>query len=381
MTEKILAVGYSVRHIVCSGCRAGYEMYAADAFGDVDTRRCACGYTPLNPFLLQTEVRRFERVITDMDGIIIGSGLECADFGFLKSCKADRKILGNMPEKMKEVSDKAWLAVRLDELGILHPVTCTGREVIEEAEIANSLHYPVVAKPAHGGGGIANFFCETEKELFRYAKQQPEFLFQEYIKGEHASVSTISARHDTTPVAVNEQLIGLKSLCSAQGPFVYCGNITPFRTKFYTRMCEIAVFLADELGLIGSNGVDFVINDGGPFVIEVNPRFQGSLDTVELSTGLNMVDACVKAVRNDLLPESVVTERHAAKVIAFAKQDGMVIEKFGRGIVDIPEEGRIIKQGEPIASAIGVGDSRASAVADATGNIERIKAGVRLFKR
>ena len=379
--RKILAIGYSVRHIVCSGSRAGYEMYAADAFGDVDTKRSAKKYFPLNPLQLQADVKLLK--LSKVDGIIMGSGFESADFDFLKA-EDRRKILGNAPELTKEVSNKAWLSSRLDDLGIPHPLSYTGREIAEDekkAKQAKHLHYPVVAKPAYGGGGTANFFCLNEKELIRWAKQLPEFLFQEYIKGKHASVSLISSKREAISVSVNEQLIGLDSL-DAPGPFVYCGNVSPFVTNFSRRLCEIAEELTNELGLIGSNGVDFVVTDDGPVVIEVNPRFQGSLDTVELSTGLNLnlVDAHVKAVRGDLLMERVEAKRYAAKAIAFAKQEGVVMGNLDSeegGIVDIPEKGKIIKSGEPIASGIGIGDCRESAFADAMRNVERIKAGVR----
>jgi predicted ATP-grasp superfamily ATP-dependent carboligase len=160
--------------------------------------------------------------------------------------------------------------------------------------------------------------------LIRWAKLFPDFLFQEYINGTHASVSLISTEHEAISVSVNEQLIGLDSVY-APGPFAYCGNISPFVTKssermrIRTQMSEIAEFLTTELGLVGSNGIDFVVTDDVPFVIEVNPRFQGSLDTVELS----------------------------------------------------------VKQGEPIATGIGIGDSREEAVAEAMSNVKRIKAGVR----
>jgi len=379
--RKILATGYSVRHIVCSGNRAGYEMYAADAFGDVDTKRSAKKYFPLNP--LQADVKLLKHEISKADGIIMGSGLERADFDFLKA-EDRRKILGNAPELTKEVSNKAWLSSRLDDLGVPHPLTYTGREIAEDekkAKQAKHLHYPVVAKPAYGGGGTANFFCLNEKELILWAKQLPEFLFQEYINGTHASVSLISSKREAISVSVNEQLIGLDSL-DAPGPFVYCGNVSPFVTNFSRRLCEIAAELTNELGLIGTNGVDFVVTDDGPVVIEVNPRFQGSLDTVELSTGLNLVDAHVKAVTEDLLMERMEAKRYAAKAIAFANQEEVVMGNLDRevqGIVDIPEKGRIIKQGEPIATGIGIGNSRESAFAGAMRNVMRIKASGRSF--
>ncbi|RJS86163.1 ATP-grasp domain-containing protein [Methanophagales archaeon] len=384
---KILAIGYSARHIVCSGSRAGYEMSAADSFGDVDTRRCATRYFLLNPLQLHADVKHLKSEIEEADGIIIGSGFESADFGFL-TVKDRKKIVGNTPKKTREVSNKAWLSSRLDDLGIPHPLSYTGREIAEGEEKEKAklkdFHYPVVAKPVYGGGGTANFFCIDEKELIHWAKLFPDFLFQEYINGTHASVSLISTEHEAISVSVNEQLIGLDSVY-APGPFAYCGNISPFITKSSERMCEIAEFLTTELGLVGSNGIDFVVTDDVPFVIEVNPRFQGSLDTVELSTGLNLnlVDASMKAVRGDLLVERVEAKRYAAKTIVFARQEGVVMGNLDRnvqGIVDIPEKGRIVKQGEPIATGIGIGDSREEAVAEAMSNAERIKAGVRARK-
>jgi hypothetical protein len=356
-------------------------MHAADAFGDIDTKRCARRYIPLDPLQLHAELKNLKDEVDRVDGLIIGSGFENADFSFLND-EEMRKILGNAPEKTKEVSDKAWLSSRLDDFGIPHPLTCTGRalaEMIAEGKRI-PLHYPVVVKPAHGGGGTANFLCKNEKELSRWATQLPEFLYQEYIKGQHASVSTISTKRAAMSVCLNEQLLGMERL-GAPGPFIYCGNISPFVTKFSDGTCEIAEELTSNLGLIGSNGVDFVVTDDGPVVIEVNARLQGSLDTVERSTGLNMVDAHVKAMRG-ALPERVAAKRYAVKAIVFAKHEGVVTRDLERGgIVDIPEKGRIVKPGEPIATGIGIGDSREEAVAEAMSNVGRIKAGVRAFEK
>ena len=382
--RTILAIGFSVRHIVCSGSRVGYEMYASDAFGDVDTRRCAHEYYLLDPFQLHEGLKDLEEVIRHVDGIIIGSGFESADFSFL-SAEDQAKILGNAPAKTAEISNKAWFASRLDELGIPHPRTHTGSALAEMIAAGKLIpfQYPVVAKPAYGGGGTANFICKTETELIRWIKELPDFLYQDFINGQHASVSVLLSKRAAVAVSVNEQLLGLDTL-SAPGPFVYCGNIAPFDITFSDRLCELAEALTLELGVIGSNGVDFVVTDDGPVVIEVNARLQGSLDAVERSTGLNMVDAHVNAVRGEL-PERVAAKHYAVKAIVFAQHEGGVVTsdlsleggREGGGIVDIPEKGRIVKQGEPVATAIGVGESRASACADAMRNAERIKAGVR----
>ena len=354
-------------------------MYAADAFGDVDTRRYARAYIPLDPFQLHAGLRTLAAWFHRVDGVIIGSGFETADFSVLDDL-ARKKIVGNAPEKMREIANKAWLAARLTDLGIPHPLTLTGEELIARLDRLEQVRfrYPVVAKPAYGGGGTANFYCRTEKELVRWVRKLPDFLFQDYVKGHHASVSVLLNGHAARSVCVNEQLLGLRAL-GAPGPFVYCGNISPFLTKFGDRLRELAEEVTHILGLVGSNGVDFVVAEDGPVVIEVNPRLQGSLDTVELSTGLNQVDVHVKAVRGELPELLAANHCYAAKAIVFAERAGEVmtdLQSVGGGIVDIPAKGRSVRPGEPIATAIGVGATRARACAEAMENVARIKASV-----
>jgi predicted ATP-grasp superfamily ATP-dependent carboligase len=69
-----------------------------------------------------------------------------------------------------------------------------------------------------------------------------------------------------------------------QEPFGYCGNIVPLHIAHSTlKKCKaIAEKIALHFGLKGSNGIDIIIsNDGTPYVIEVNPRFQGSSECIE----------------------------------------------------------------------------------------------------
>ncbi len=66
-------------------------MYAADAFGDNDTKRCAREYYPLDPLQLHAELKNLKEEIDKVDGLIIGSGFESADFGVLKEEDRSKK--------------------------------------------------------------------------------------------------------------------------------------------------------------------------------------------------------------------------------------------------------------------------------------------------
>jgi predicted ATP-grasp superfamily ATP-dependent carboligase len=82
-------------------------------------------------------------------------------------------------------------------------------------------------------------------------------------------------------------MIGVPWLTRMQ--FAYCGNITPYEGKYTEEMCNISEKLVTELGLMGSIGIDIIVTEDGPEIIEINPRFQGSLDTVELATELTFL--------------------------------------------------------------------------------------------
>lgn len=329
--RKVLVIGYDTRHIVSSGYKAGYEMYSADNFQDVDLCRIAKASFHLS------ETEKIKNL--DVDAVILGSGCE--------RIKVDKPVLGlgNDHEKMKKVTNKLWLAGKLDELGYPQPRILSSFE-----------NHPAIAKPVFGSGGHGNFLVNNERDV------PPSYIPQEYIPGRSVSVSVISTGREAVSLAVNEILVGVKWLGSPNR-FCYCGNITPLRTRYEEKLREVAENLILDLKLIGSNGVDFVIKDG-IYVTEVNPRFQGSLDTVEISTGVNVFDAHVKAFEGEL-PEIKSSNEYAAKGIVFATDDVTVLRSLDmEGIVDIPRIGTRIPEGDPVATAIGTGINRTESLSE-----------------
>ena len=374
--KKVLVIGYSTRYIVCSGKRAGYKMYAIDHFDDLDLLQCAdffllCGESPLD-IPSEREMQDYiDELKIEFDAIILGSLFE--------RMKLDRffgLVLNNGYEVMKKATNKAWVSEQLYRLDIPHPKTY----------MLDDISYPSIAKPKFGAGGAENFLIKNECDLPADKSLKDSYLFQEYISGKPVSISLISTKDEAVPIAINEQIIGKKWL-GQTFPFAYCGNITPFiptRTELAELMSEIARDLVLELGLIGSNGVDFIVTDDDVFVIEVNPRFQSSLDTVELSTGINLFDAHVRAFEGDLgnLTErgssKIKPKRFASKAIVYAEKE-FVLKKdlFKSSIADITPIGRTIPSGDPVATAIGVGENRAKAICSTMENVFFIKRTVR----
>jgi len=198
-----------------------------------------------------------------------------------------------------------------------------------------------------------------------------QYLLQEYIKGTVASVSVISTGKQAVAIAVNEQLAGIDMLTGM--PFAYCGNITPYLSDHNEWMRETSINLAVELELIGSNGVDFIITDKGPVVLEVNPRFQGSIDTVEQSTGLNIFRMHHESFQGKL-PMCGDSQCFSIKTIFFAPQR-LVIEKkeydylvqcYNNGTAaDVPSKGTVCEKDEPVVSFLAKGNNKIEVVRQA----------------
>lgn len=230
-------------------------------------------------------------------------------------------------------------------------------------------------KPRYGSGGMRNILVSNEEELAAFENQAlaDEYIAQEFIDGIPCSSSVIGTGDEAVVVALNEQLIGIPWLTRL--PFAYCGNITPLSSRFENEMRDYATRIALEFGLLGSNGVDFMLTEKGIMAIEVNPRFQGSLDTVELSTGLNIFDAHIRSFSGEL-PQIKEHVFFASKTIAYAKNKLKInnkVEKYlksclEKGIAaDVPPSGRLVLPDEPITTFIGTGKTREISL----GNAER----------
>jgi predicted ATP-grasp superfamily ATP-dependent carboligase len=331
---KVLVVGINARHIACSAARAGHEIFAVDGYCDLDLKSCAS-----QTALLDTT--RAEKIICKCiksfcpDVLVLGPGME-------ELSVSGVRILNNPPEKVVKVSDKLWLARWLEDRD--YPTIPTGED-------ASCISFPAVVKPRKGAGGLGCRLVRSEIEL----KIHEGHIIQEFVEGIPSSVSVIGNGQESKAISVNEQLIGLR--WAGAEDFRYCGNITPLQYPC-AELAELAERIISELRLVGSNGVDFLITEKGPLVVEVNPRFQGSLETVEFSTGLNVFQSHLEAFQGKL-PEQPHSKNTAGRVIIYADKDMKIRRILGlEWATDIPRPGTKIGKGNPLISILAVGKNR-----------------------
>jgi len=370
--------------LATSATKAGYKVYTVDYFGDQDLKRVCheslsivkqtlgvtCGQlsTNFNPeALLQLTMGLLKK--NTIDVTLLSTGLDDSP-DVLFELNDMIPILGNCPHVIKRIRDKMKFFQELERLEIPHPETAMAENFEEARKKAKDIGYPVLVKPSKGFGGVGIRKAQGPKELkqaFQHASLIDEkVLIQEYISGTPASVSLISSNNETITLTLNEQLLGVNEL-GQEEPFGYCGNVVPLVTtrSVMNRCKNTTERITSHFGLIGSNGIDFVISkEGIPYVVEVNPRFQATLECVERVLGINMVEAHMKACLQGILPIIVKkTAVFCTRLILFAPQRSIIPDlSVFEEVRDIPIPEVIIEKGEPVCSIVREGADRNSSL-------------------
>jgi len=348
--HRILVIGINTRHIVCSAKRAGYYVEAVTHYEDDDLVKC-CDlvrsvkdeFSSVTTGTDHEDVKRFASGL-DYDHAILVSGFETLDIP---------RVAGNPPALASFINNKDKLRERLESFG--YPVP-------QHFEAEDHISFPVVVKPSRGTGGFKNVLVKDSEHLKRTIASceeggVDEFIIEEYVQGIDASTSVLSTGERATTIAVNEQLLGLKDL-GALHRFSFCGSITPLLTTYARELIQLSNSAAEDLGLVGSNGIDFILGRNGPVIIEVNPRLQGTLDTIEASLDINLVNAHIRCCEGELFPPPVY-KRFACRMVSLAKHDIVVTKECTHpNYMDIPRKGTRIRRAKPIISTLGCGKSR-----------------------
>jgi len=381
--QNLLVVGVDTVSIADSAKRAGYEIYAADYFGDVDLRRVCSKYESViyqepgkscGKFESRFKPEAFLKMArlllkeVQIDAALLSSGLDDHS-DVLRELNELVPILGNHLEVIKKVRDKSKFFGELKRLGIQHPETASVREIEEAKMAAAEIGYPVVIKPSKGFGGSnirkARNPEELEQAFERVFLGQDEVLIQKLINGVHASASLIASEVAVRTLTINKQLIGLSDVFQRE-PFGYCGNVVPLRlTNAVFEECKrISEKVALHFSLKGSNGVDLVVCKGkAPYVVEVNPRFQGTIECVEHVLGVNLVRAHVNACIHDSVPTIEKPSKCCTRLILYTPTRVIApdLTSFVKAR-DVPLPGTIIEKSEPLCSIIITGNNQRSSL-------------------
>jgi predicted ATP-grasp superfamily ATP-dependent carboligase len=212
---------------------------------------------------------------------------------------------------IEKLSDKAFFYESLRKIGLPHPETMMFSVADDLKEVRRTirgvLSFPLVFKPSTGVSCCGLSMVGNEDQIagalekIKQESSSEHFLVQELIIGAAASVSLISTGTRAVPISLNRQdvTIGKPEACSE-----YSGGLVPFDHSLQAEAFEVAKKLVEFFKeLRGYVGVDFVLNEDEPVVVEVNPRLTTSYVGLRRVVNFNPAQAIANAVLKRELPK------------------------------------------------------------------------------
>ncbi len=118
------------------------------------------------------------------------------------------------------------------------------------------MDFPLVAKPRYGVSSEGIFMVNSESDL---GKVPEGYLLQEFVVGKACSASLL----------VSDDIVLLSLNSQEMTDFVYTGATVPITVDDLEEIFKVT----DRInGLFGYVGIDFILNNGGLYIIEINPR-------------------------------------------------------------------------------------------------------------
>jgi predicted ATP-grasp superfamily ATP-dependent carboligase len=190
-------------------------------------------------------------------------------------------------------------------------------------------------------------------------------IVQERIDGTPASVSFVADGRRALVLGVARGLAGEEAF-GASG-YRYCGSLFPFAVPARTldRLDAIVQSATRAFGLVGVNGIDFVLREDEPFVLELNPRYSASMELIQRAGVEDLFALHAAACRGSLPPLAPRVRAGVwGKAVLWARHD--VVAPCTRAwlqrddVRDVPFPEERIRRRSPVCTVLSQGrDPRA----------------------
>lgn len=375
----LLLVGVSVRALIESAAASGYRVRGIDFFGDADALWHGQVVSLEDLGKTQTVKNLFEVAKTiPCSGLVYASGPENTpeELHFWES----RGLLcGNEGEVLKKVRDPWRLQQCLNIAGVAMPPFYSPEQWNRGAKTGRWLLKVLNRGSCHGITELPADDNSVQKALAETDDLSP-LIIQEYIEGISASATFLANGKEAAVLGTSRQLIGRNR---RNRSFSYEGNIVPLDPRaaldlqdFRNKINEIAKRLTSCFALKGINTVDFILNAEGIWILEVNPRWSGSVELIERARGKSLFGDHLTGCKGRELPrfQKVIAEsadggeelrNFIGKKLVFADKNlsiGELREQdyrslYEQGVRDIPRAKTEIAKGQPLCTVLVEGIS------------------------
>ncbi len=221
-------------------------------------------------------------------------------------------IIGTSPESIDVAEDRERFQKLLSKLGLRQPPNRTARTEGEAIALASEIGYPLVVRPSYVLGGRAMEIVHEQQDLERYMREAVRVSNDSPVLLDHFL-------NNATEVDVD---------CIADGQTVFIGGVMEHIEQAGVHSGDSAcslppyslsddviaeikrqtALMARALNVKGLMNVQFAIQEGEVYVLEVNPRASRTVPYVSKATGLQLAKIAARVMAGSSLEEQGVKE-------------------------------------------------------------------------
>jgi len=262
--------------------------------------------------------------VTGCDALHPGSGFLAENADLSDLCRAHGLVfVGPQGDVIRKMGDKAEAKRTMRAAGV--PVIPGSEgllaDVDEARKLAKGIGYPVILKATAGGGGRGMRVAKNEAELagaFETARAEalagfgnPGLYLEKYlVRPRHVELQVLGDKHGH---AVH---LGERD-CSIQRRHQKLVEESPspaVDAALRARMGGAAADAARAVGYDSAGTIEFLLEDGEFYFMEMNTRIQVEHPVTEMVTGVDLIRQMIRVAAGEELPfaqEDIVLSGHA----------------------------------------------------------------------
>jgi carbamoyl-phosphate synthase large subunit len=227
--------------------------------------------------------------------------------------RAGVRIIGTSPESIDLAEDRKRFEALLRELEIPQSPGGMATSVEEALEAAEKVGYPVLVRPSYVLGGRAMVIAYDAKAVKEYMAQAVEYSQDRPILIDHfleaateVDVDALSDGEDVVIAGIMEHIEEAGIHSGDSSCVLPSVDLSP---EVLEQIREYTFKLARKLNVVGLMNIQYAVQRGKVYVIEVNPRASRTVPYVSKATGVPCAKIAARLMTGrrlrEFLPENV----------------------------------------------------------------------------
>jgi carbamoyl-phosphate synthase large subunit len=222
-------------------------------------------------------------------------------------------IIGTSPDSIDVAEDRERFQKLLQRLELRQPPNRTARTEAEALALALEIGYPLVVRPSYVLGGRAMEIVHEQRDLERYMREAVKVsndspvLLDRFLND--ASEVDVDAVSDGKRVLIGGIMEHIEQAGVHSGDSACCLPPFSLSPEIQRELASQTEKMAKALNVVGLMNVQFAIQKGTVYVLEVNPRASRTVPYVSKATGRPLAKIAARCMVGQSLESQGATEQ------------------------------------------------------------------------